>query len=311
MRLHILGSGAGGGVPQWNCRCPICTRARAGDPKVRPRTQSSIAVSADDARVLLINASPDLRQQLAATPALHPREGLRHSPIGAVLVTNADVDHIAGLLTLREQQPFTLFAARQTLDALAANGIFDVLDATLVPRREVALDAPFAPLAGLMVTLFAVPGKVALWQEGEVPAGAPLVGAATGTTVGVLLDGNGGRVAYVPGCAEVTDDVRRRVAGADALLFDGTVFSDDDMLRAGVGAKTGRRMGHVPMTGDGGSLAALAAVPVGRRVFVHINNTNPVLMEDSPEHAAVRAAGWEVGHDGMEIETGNAMEVAS
>ncbi|MDI4657386.1 MULTISPECIES: pyrroloquinoline quinone biosynthesis protein PqqB [Xanthobacter] len=297
LTLHILGSGAGGGVPQWNCRCPICERARAGDPMVKARTQSSIAVTLDGARYLLINASPDIRQQMALLPALHPREGLRHTPLAAALVTNADVDHIAGLLSLRESEPFALYASAETQDALAQNGVFDVVNPTLVPRRTVALDVPVEPLPGLSVTLFAVPGKVALWQE----RGEPVVGETTGTTVGVLLKGEGRRIAYVPGCAEVTDAVRERLAGGDVLLFDGTVYEDDDMIRAGVGTKTGRRMGHVPMTGPEGSVARLTGTPLGRRIFVHINNTNPVLVEDSLENEAVRAAGWELAHDGMEI----------
>lgn len=297
LTLHILGSGAGGGVPQWNCRCPICQRARAGDPLVKARTQSSIAVTLDGARFLVINASPDIRQQMAALPALHPRAGLRHTPIAAVLATNADVDHVAGLLSLREAEPFTLHASAETLGALAENPVFGVVAPAVVPRRAVVLDAPFEPLPGLRVTVFAVPGKVALWQE----VGAPVLGAVSGTTVGALLEGEGRRIAYVPGCAEVTEEVRARLSGVDVLLFDGTVYADDDMIRAGVGVKTGRRMGHVPMTGADGSIARLADVPLGRRIFVHINNTNPVLAEDSPEHEEVRAAGWDVAQDLMEV----------
>ena len=243
----------------------------------------------------MVNASPDLRQQIADTPCLHPREGLRHSPIAALILTNGDVDHIAGLLSLRERQPFRLYAAGETLTALNDNRVFDVASRAVVPREAVELDRTFEPLPGLSATLFAVPGKAPLWLEGE----NPVIGEATGATVGVLLEGDGKQIAYVPGCADVTTTVRERVAGADLLLFDGTVYRDDELALAGVGEKTGRRMGHAPMSGPDGSIATLADTPVRRRVFVHINNTNPVLIDGSDERRAVEAAGWTVGHDGM------------
>ncbi|RVU17815.1 pyrroloquinoline quinone biosynthesis protein PqqB [Methylobacterium oryzihabitans] len=295
MRAIILGSGAGGGVPQWNCRCAICAMAWADDGRVRPRTQSSLAVSPDGDHWLLVNASPDVRQQIQATPALHPREGLRHSPIRAVLLTNGDVDHVAGLLTLREGQRLDLYATAGILGSLAGNRVFDVMAEGVVARREIALGTTFAPLPGLSVTLFAVPGKVPLWLED----GTPEIGAETETTVGAMIEAGGARLAYVPGCARVTDDLKARLAGADALLFDGTVLHDDDMIRAGVGTKTGWRMGHVPMRGEGGSIDGLADVPLGRRVFVHVNNTNPVLVEDSDARRAVEAEGWTIAHDGL------------
>ncbi|MFH6783118.1 MULTISPECIES: pyrroloquinoline quinone biosynthesis protein PqqB [Methylobacterium] len=297
MQAIVLGSGAGGGVPQWNCRCPICAMARAGDRRVLARTQSSLAVSADGDHWLLVNASPDIRQQLSETPALHPREGLRHSPIRAVLLTNGDVDHVAGLLTLREGQPFRLHATRGILDSIADNRVFDVMARGVVERAEIALNEAFSPVPGLTVTLFPVPGKVPLWLED----GTPEIGAETESTVGAMIEAGGKRLAYVPGCARVTDGLKDRVAGVDALLFDGTVLADDDMIRAGVGTKTGWRMGHVPMTGEDGSVAALAEVPIGRRVFVHINNTNPVLVEGSDERRGIEAAGWIVAQDGLTL----------
>ncbi|GJD65242.1 pyrroloquinoline quinone biosynthesis protein PqqB [Methylobacterium frigidaeris] len=297
MHAIVLGSGAGGGVPQWNCRCPICAMARAGDRRVLPRTQSSLAVSADGDHWLLVNASPDIRQQLFDTPTLHPREALRHSPIRAVLLTNGDVDHVAGLLTLREGQPFRLHATRGILDSIAENRVFDVMASGVVERVEIALNQTFSPVPGLTVTLFPVPGKVPLWLED----GTPEIGAETESTVGAMIEAGGKRLAYVPGCARVTERLKERISGVDALLFDGTVLADDDMIRAGVGTKTGWRMGHVPMTGEGGSVAALAEVPLGRRVFVHINNTNPVLVEGSEERRGIEAAGWVVAHDGLAL----------
>ncbi|GJD35935.1 pyrroloquinoline quinone biosynthesis protein PqqB [Methylobacterium aerolatum] len=298
MRVVVLGSAAGGGLPQWNCRCPNCTLARTEPARVRPRTQSSIAVSADGDDWLLINASPDIRQQLFDNPSMHPREGLRHSPIRSVLLTNGDVDHVAGLLTLREGQPFTLYATSGILESVNANRVFDVMAEGVVVRKTIGLGSSFEPLPGLTVTLFAVPGKVPLWLEGAQVE----IGAETETTVGAMIEAGGKRLAYIPGCAQVNDDLRRRIAGVDALLFDGTVLYDDDMIRAGVGTKTGWRMGHVPMRGENGAIDALAGVEIGRRVFVHINNTNPVLVEESPERADVEAAGWTVAHDGLSLE---------
>ena len=297
MQAIVLGSAAGGGVPQWNCRCPNCNLARTEPSRVRPRTQSSIAVSPDGERWLLVNASPDIRQQLFDNPVLHPREGLRHSPIHAVLLTNGDVDHVAGLLTLREGQPYTLYATRGILGSVNDNRVFDVMAADVVRREAISLDQTFEPVPGLRVTLFTVPGKVPLWLEDATME----IGAETETTVGAMIEAGGRRLAYIPGCARVTDGLRERIAGVDALLFDGTVLYDDDMIRAGVGTKTGWRMGHVPMRGDGGSVAGLRDVAIGRRVFVHINNTNPVLVEGSEARAEVEAAGWTVAHDGLAL----------
>ena len=297
MRLVILGSAAGGGVPQWNCRCSICSLAWEGDPRVKPRTQSSIAVSPDGDRWLLVNASPDIRQQIQANREMFPREGPRHSPIHGVLLTNGDVDHVAGLLTLREMQPFTLYATQGILGSVNDNRVFDVLSAEAVNRRPISLNEKFEPVPGLAVTLFAVPGKVPLWLEDA----SMQIGAETETTVGAMIAAGGKRLAYIPGCARVTDDLRARLDGVDALLFDGTVLEDDDMIRAGVGTKTGWRMGHVRMNGPDGSIAALAEAQIGRRIFVHINNTNPALIEDSPERASVEERGWTVAHDGLSL----------
>jgi len=298
VKAVILGSAAGGGVPQWNCRCSICELARAGDPRVPSRTQSSIAVTADDEHWLLVNASPDLRQQIATTPDLHPRHGARHSPIAAVLLTNGDVDHVAGLLTLREGQPFKLFATPATRESLDANRIFSVAAPDLVPRLPALMNEPFEPVPGLSVEMFAVPGKVPLWLEDE----SMKIGEATETTVGLDIVSGGRRLLYIPGCAAVTPTVKARLAGADVVLFDGTMWTDDEMIEAGLGHKSARRMGHVPMSGEGGSLAGLADIDARRRIFVHINNTNPVLVADSRERAQAEASGWEVGYDGMRID---------
>lgn len=307
MKIIVLGSAAGGGFPQWNCNCPVCRRARAGEPGILPRTQSSVAICADGANWFLLNASPDIRQQLAQTPALQPASGLRHSPIAGVVLTNADVDHVAGLLSLREGQPLTLYATPRVHRVLAANPIFGVLNPQVVARRPLVLDAetelalPDGTAAGLSVTAIAVPGKVALWLE---DASREDFGSVAEDSIGLrIIDAaTGGTFWYLPGCANMPCDLAARLDGADLLLFDGTTWTDDEMPRTGVGSKTGRRMGHMSMTGEGGSIAALAELAVGRRVFIHINNTNPVLLPDSTERTKAAAAGWEIAWDGMEFE---------
>ena len=213
-----------------------------------------------------------------------------------MLLTGAEVDAIAGLLHLRERQPFSLLAAAPTLDVLDANPIFRALNPEFVERRAISLDTPFQVL-GIDVTAYAVPGKVPLFAEG---AGDPGV-AEDGQAVGVALSAGGATLHYIPGCAMMTDGLRARLAGAGCVMFDGTLFDDEEMIRLGAGPKTGRRMGHMPMTGPGSTLDAFATIPVARRIFVHINNTNPALLSDSPERARLAAAGWDVAEDGMEI----------
>jgi pyrroloquinoline quinone biosynthesis protein B len=294
VRIIVLGAAAGGGLPQWNCGCRNCALARAGE--IPPASQSSLAVSVDGRSWAILNASPDIRSQLGATPALHPT-GPRRSPIRAVLLTNGDVDHVAGLLGLREGAPFELFATAAILELLAADPVFAVLDPGLVRRRPVRLGEPFELLPGLAAELFPVPGKVPLYLEGETVA----TGLEGEQTVGVRLGAGSGSVLYLPGCARVTHGLAARLDGAAALFFDGTLWEDDEMIREGLGTKTGRRMGHVAMNGLDGSIAALAPLSIGRRVFVHINNSNPVLRPDSAERAAAEAAGWTIAADGMEV----------
>lgn len=260
-----------------------------------PQTQSSLAATADGENWALLNASPDIRQQLLATPALHPR-ALRDSPIKAVLVTNGDIDHIAGLLTLREKQPFRLVATQAIHDILRQNPVFNALDPAFVTQETVALDQPFTLVPGLEARLFAVPGKVPLFMEGENPD-TQLEGEQT---VGVELSTRRHRAYYIPGCAIVRDDLKARIAGADVLFFDGTLFSDDEMISSGAGVKTGQRMGHISMSGPDGSLAALGDIAVARKIYVHINNTNPVWRNGS-ERRLVEDSGFEIAFDGKEV----------
>lgn len=300
MRVIVLGAAAGGGFPQWNAGGDASMRARAGDPAAPPATQAGAAISADGERWLLVNASPDLRAQIEATPDLHPK-GLRGSPIKAVVLTNADVDAIAGLLHLREGTSFVLYAHRRVLATLAANPVFEVVNRTLVPRREIEADTGFDPAdaegetLGLRVTPFLAPGKIPLYREdGEALDTA----ARDGDTLGLVIEREGRRAVWLANCALIDADVRARVEGADLLFMDGTLWRDDEMIRQGVGTKTGRRMGHLSMEE---AMAGLEGLGAGRKVFVHVNNTNPALLADSEERAALNARGWEVAHDGLEI----------
>jgi len=292
----VLGAAAGGGYPQWNCRCEVCRLAWERDPRVKASTQASIAVSVDHERWTLVNASPDLKAQLDGVMRLHPCDAPRSSPIGAVVLTGAEVDQVAGLLCLRERQPFGLHATRETLGTLDQNPIFEVLARDIVSRHAVPLGEPFGLPGGLEAELFTVPGKVPLYLEGD----APEIGVETGATVGAEFRAGGKRLVFVPGAAAVTPAFKQRCADADVVLFDGTLFTDDEMIRTRTGSKTGRRMGHIVIDGADGSLAALADVG-RRRIYIHINNTNPIRVAGSPERRRVEAAGWEIAEDGMEI----------
>ncbi|GGP25042.1 coenzyme PQQ synthesis protein B [Silvimonas amylolytica] len=271
-----------------------------------PQTQSSIAVSADGARWVVVNASPDIRQQFLATRVLHPATGLRSSPLTTVLLTNADVDHVAGLLSLRENHAFTLYATDRVLRVLDSNTIFNVLDRHRVKRLALRLDQ-IQPVmdaeggdTGVRVEPFVIPGKIALWLENPDVEG---FGSVPEDTIGLALGtaGSRHRLFYLPGCAALPDAIKSRLAPGDSLLFDGTTFTDDEMISSGVGHKSASRMGHLPMSGAGGAVAQWSGVSLGRKLFIHINNTNPVLLPDSPERAFVRAAGWEIAYDGMEF----------
>jgi pyrroloquinoline quinone biosynthesis protein B len=301
----VLGSAAGGGFPQWNSNAPACRRARAKDDTAVPRSQASLAVSANGRDWFVLNASPDLRLQIEATAALHPREGLRSSPIAGVLVPGGDVDAVAGLLHLRERHRFSIYAPARVLAVIAANPIFHVLAPDCVERVELPLGrrielAGTAGPSGIAVIAFAVPAKVPLYLE---TAGKDPGIAEEGDAVGLQIidSGTGKSFFFIPGCAAMTDLLRRRLTGSELVFFDGTLWRDDEMIRLGVGNKTGRRMGHMSMSGDEGAIAAFRDLGVKRRIFIHINNSNPVLLDDSPERQAAEAAGWEIAYDGMEV----------
>jgi pyrroloquinoline quinone biosynthesis protein B len=308
MLIKVLGSAAGGGFPQWNCNGRNSADVRRGMPGLTPRTQASVAVSADGKRWVLLNAAPDLRQQIINTPELHPVPGAgpRNSPIKAVVLTNADVDALAGLLCLREGQPLTIYGSSRVLDVLAANSIFDVLDPAIVRRvtmqfgKRFMVEGPSGPV-GLTIESFAVPGKIPLYLETEDTKGN--FGSQEGDTVGLKVteSENGHHFFYIPGCARLDDPLRARLKNAPLVFFDGTLYTNDEMVAQGLVNKTGERIGHMNMSGEGGTVAQFAPLNVGRKIFIHINNSNPVLRDDSPERAAVERAGWEVAYDGMEV----------
>ncbi len=295
LNIIVLGAAAGGGVPQWNCGCANCRAARDGQSGMRS-TQASIAVSGDGRHWFLINASPDLRQQITETPALHPRAGaLRHSPIAGVILTNGEVDAVAGLLSLREGSPFAIHAHERVLEILRQNSIFNVLSPTLVPRLALALDTRFEPTlpdgtpAGFEITPFAAPGKPALYLEAD-HAEQP------GDTLGLDISERGGarRLVFLPACAAVTPAIRARLAGAAMVFFDGTLWRDDEMIALGLSAKTGGRMGHISMAA---AIPALDELGIGRKFFLHINNSNPAWRAGSPERIAAETHGWRIPAD--------------
>jgi pyrroloquinoline quinone biosynthesis protein B len=306
LRIVVLGAAAGGGVPQWNCGCAVCQAARTGHPGLQS-SQASIAVSADGEHWFLINASPDLRQQLTATPQLHPKGlRLRHSPIAGVILTNSEVDAVAGLLSMREGSPFKIYAHPRVLAILKANSIFNVLSEANVKREAIAVDEVFEPAlpdgspSGIEILPFVVPGKGAWYLEGKAhPAG----GDGAGDTLGLrIADKASGKYFYfLAACAKVTPELKQRLAGASLVFFDGTVWRDDELIAAGLGAKTGQAMGHIAMSGDNGAIAALADLGIDRKVFLHINNSNPALLRDSAERKTAECAGWQIPADGMEI----------
>ncbi|WP_024506448.1 pyrroloquinoline quinone biosynthesis protein PqqB [Bradyrhizobium sp. ARR65] len=307
LRVVVLGAAAGGGVPQWNCGCPVCRAARDAHPELRS-TQSSIAISADGEHWFLINASPDLRQQVIATPHLHPRKGsLRHSPISGVILTNGEVDAVAGLLSMREGSPFTIYGHPNVLAILKANTIFNVLSEANVKRQPIEIDRAFEPqladgtASGIEILPFAVKGKVAWYLRDEALPGGR--GDEVGDTLGLRIrDKATDKYFYfLAAVADVGDELKARLAGAPLVFFDGTVWRDDELIASGLGSKTGQSMGHIAMSGKDGAIESLAGLGIGRKIFLHINNSNPALLSTSQERAIVERAGWQIPRDGTEI----------
>jgi pyrroloquinoline quinone biosynthesis protein B len=308
MRIKILGSAAGGGFPQWNCNCRNCQSSRAGTFKGQSRTQTQVVVSNDDHTWFLLNTSPDLRTQIEATPVLHPRSGGRDSPISGVLLTSADIDQIAGLLSLRELQPFRIYCTPSIRRILQGdNSVFAMLNRVpgQVSWTEIDCDATFCLRTiaeddlGISCSVFSLGGRYPAYVSRERVAGLKPEEALLGV---IVASSSGGRLAYMPAVPVVDDSLLKRLEGADLLLFDGTFWSDDELIRVQRSGSTAREMGHVPVSGMDGSLHNLAGLRRPRKVFVHVNNTNPMLDESGPEYAEVRAAGWEVAEDGWSLD---------
>ena len=296
MWVRVLGSAAGGGFPQWNCGCPRCRAVRDGSRPCRPRTQSSVAVSADYQEWFLLNASPDIRVQIEAFPALHPN-GTRNSPLRSVLLTDAELDHTFGLLLLRETDDIEVHGTEAVYETLL-NGttLLQTLGAyTNVDWRPVTTGREMALGDKLSYLAFEVPtNKMARFGTGE--GGESVVGYR-------ITDAHTGRaLVYVPGAQQITASVREQLQDCACLLFDGTCWQDDELVGLGIATKTSREMGHLPIGGADGSLEQLASLPIERKVYIHINNTNPILIEDSPERRTVEEHGLEVAVDGLELE---------
>jgi pyrroloquinoline quinone biosynthesis protein B len=296
MKIRVLGSCAGGGLPQWNCGFPIATRARAGDPAVPARTQPSLAVSADGERWSLLNASPDVREQLARFPGLHPRPGTRDVPLDTVVLTSAELDHAIGLLVLREALSYRVLSTGWVRRALVQhNAAWKLLDAvwgTALLDKPVLLDA-----AGrLEARFFPVAPKIPPFLR-DVEKPSPE------TTAGIRITDTrtGSRLAFVPGMKSLDSATLAELEAADCRIVDGTFYTVDELQEMRPGAPDAFAMGHIPITGPESSLATLAELP-GRTLYIHMNGTNPVLVAGSPEEARVLRAGVEIANDGMEIE---------
>ncbi|TAH49876.1 MAG: pyrroloquinoline quinone biosynthesis protein PqqB [Betaproteobacteria bacterium] len=302
MRVHVLGSAAGGGFPQWNCNCPTCDGVRSGRIRARPRTQSSIAVSGDDEHWVLFNASPDVLQQIRSFPELQPARALRDTAIAAIVLIDAQIDHTTGLYMLREhRQPWQVWCTPCVREDLSVgNPLFGVLSHYAgIAWNEVPLTGEFA-MAGAPGLKFA-----ALPLTSNAPPYSPHRDRPQpGDNIGVtLIDPRSGkRLFYAPGLGEMEPQVWEAMQQADCVLVDGTLWTDDEMIRLGASSKSSRAMGHLPQSGSGGMIEWLDRLPAAtRKVLIHINNTNPILDEDSPQRAELAAHGIEVSHDGMEI----------
>jgi pyrroloquinoline quinone biosynthesis protein B len=305
MRIQVLGSAAGGGFPQWNCGCPNCRGARTRAIRARPRTQECVALSADGDSWFLLNASPEVRAQIESFPPLHPHER-RHSPISGIVLTNGDLDHCLGLFCLRESHPLVVYATDAVRRGLTErNALYRTLERfegqvtwrRLELGREIELASGDGRPSGLSLVAVPVPGKLPIHLEGiAAPGPEANVGLRIGERKRACL------LAYVSSAGAVDAAVLGMLEDADCVFFDGTFWSETEIVDLGLGTKRARDMAHLPIGGDGGSLARLAHLRAPRRLFIHVNNTNPILREDSPEAAAVAAAGWRVAEDGMELE---------
>jgi len=308
VRIEILGSAAGGGFPQWNCNCRNCQSLRAGTFQGEARTQTQVAVTNDSQSWFLLNASPDLRLQIEATPALHPRSSRRDSPISAVLLTSADIDQVAGLLSLRELQPFRIYSTPSLRRVLQEdNSVFGMLNRVpnqvswqeIVPGRSFPLLDAAGTDSGISCEAFSLATRYPVYVSAQRSATLRPEEALLGL---FLESSSGKRLAYMPAVPAIDGLLLQRLESADLLLFDGTFWSDDELIRVQGSGATAREMGHVSVSGADGSLRKLAGLRHPRKVFIHVNNTNPMLDESGPQYREVRDAGWEIAEDGWNRE---------
>jgi pyrroloquinoline quinone biosynthesis protein B len=301
MRVKVLGSAAGGGFPQWNCRCANCVRGRAIGGNVEARTQTQVAVTADDKSWFLLNASPDLRQQILATPELAPAAGERDSPIVGVVLTSADVDAVVGLLHLREFQPFRIYSTSGVRRILTeTNSMFRVLERSKPPVQwcdvRPGKEALLAD-SGLACTVVALDGTYPDYVDESLRQTL----SPNEAVVGLQIGHREKKTLFAPGLPGKSSTWKAHAAASDLVLLDSTFWSDDELVAIRGGGKTAREMGHPPLSGSGGLLEEMRRETRPRKVAIHINNTNPILNKDSAQHREMRDAGWEVAHDGMEF----------
>ncbi len=302
MIVRVLGSAAGGGFPQWNCGCFNCSGVRSGRLRASARSQESVALSADGESWFLLNASPEIRQQIEGFPGLHPRS-LRDTPITGVILTSGDLDHCLGLLSLRESQSLVVYATERVRRGFVdGNGLYRTLERfpgqvtwrRLLPGEPTRLSDAKGADAGLELTPFTVPGKAPLHDLDRSDSPEHNIGLRVAAANGAVL-------AYASGVARRSASLDALLRGAQTIFFDGTFWTSDELIALGIGTRSAEDMSHWPLGGEQGSLQYLRGFAPARRVFIHVNNTNPMLREDSPERAAVSAAGAEVAYDGMEL----------
>jgi pyrroloquinoline quinone biosynthesis protein B len=305
VRVKILGSAAGGGFPQWNCACVNCRRIREHTLRGSARTQVQVAVSSDDRSWYLLSASPDLPRQIEAFPKLHPTAQSRETPIAAIVLPGADLDQVLGLILLRESQPLRVYATPSIRGLIMNNNIIfamikqQVTWVDLTPGTASELSSVAGAPSGISCLPFPLSGNYPHYVDAQLAASLP----AAEAVLGLCLDAPGGpRLTYMPGAPSIEKSWLEKLETTDLLLFDGAFWTDDELIRIQGAGRTSRQMGHLPISGENGSLAQLAKLRRPRKVYIHVNNTNPVLDEDSPEYRRVRDAGWEVAQDGMEFE---------
>jgi pyrroloquinoline quinone biosynthesis protein B len=305
MQVKILGSAAGGGFPQWNCACPNCCLVRSGQFPGKARSQGQVAISHDGPSWFLLGASPDLGSPIEASPELQAREGGLTSPVCGVVITSADLDHVLGLLLLRELQPLNVYATASVIHILRKqNSMFAMLNRapdqvhwrTMPAGESFELCTPCGQQSGMTCTPISISARYPAYVSNSDPDLHP-----DEAVLGLIVTSDSGRtLVYAPSVDAITQPLEECLEKADLLLFDGTFYSDDELIRVRGSGEGAREMGHIPVAGADGSLSQLAGLRIPRKLYIHINNTNPMLNQTSPEYRNVREAGWELAEDGWQ-----------